>query len=222
MTQRPTLLSFASGIAGTCLLFIGVATAEATPITWHWAGPVTGYRCMSGGPCDATLDTIVPLGTTVDVFLSLDPDVPTYPNSSLNCLWGYASTSLQVLGRTYTSRGFVWDEAYGFGPGICVPGYDVIEVVVPSWGSSPADLALPGGWVPFSGSSYLPGLWWGGDLTSVQPMSVSSQFPYFYQPRQSIPQRFTANLQAQAVVPEPSTWLLLSTGLSVAAWMRRR
>jgi hypothetical protein len=40
---------------------LGVATAEAGMITWHWSGPVTGYLGDGfGGP---TLDTIVPLGT---------------------------------------------------------------------------------------------------------------------------------------------------------------
>jgi hypothetical protein len=172
--------------------------------------------------CGATLDTVVPLGTSIDVFVSLDPDRPP-PNPQSPCYRGTASASLHVLGRTYTYTGFVWDEGHGFGPGVCVPGYDAVEIVVPTWGSG--GLALPGGWVPFT-SNFLPGLWWGGDLTSVQPTSISSQFPSFYLPGQSVPQGFTANLQAVPAdlhpVPEPTTWLLLSTGLAAAAWRRRR
>ncbi len=204
---------------------LGVARADAAPITWHWAGPVTGYVCAGGSNCSigSTLDTVVPLGTTVDVFLSFDPVVPTHPNPSLPCLWGTASASLQVVGRTYTSTGFVWDEAHGFGPGVCVPGFNVVEIVVPVWGFDGP--ALPGGWVPFH-IAFLPGLWWDGDLTSIQPTSISSQFPEFRLPGQSAPQRFTVNLQAVPAdlqpVPEPTTWLLLSTGLAAAAWRRRR
>ena len=204
---------------------LGVRNAEAATITWHWAGSVTGYAfafpCAPGSDCGPALETVVPLGTTVDVFVSLDPGLPS-PNPSSPCFRGTASASLQVLGRTYTSTGFVWDEGFGFGPGVCVPGYNVIEIVVPGWGSGGP--ALPEGWAPFS-PTFLPGLWWGGDLTNDQPMFINSQLPAFWQPGQSIPQRFTANLQAVTnvhAVPEPSTWLLLSTGLSAAAWWRRR
>ena len=49
---------------------LGVATAEAAPIVWHWAGTVTGHTSARTGP---TLDTVVPLGTRVDVMVSLDP-----------------------------------------------------------------------------------------------------------------------------------------------------
>jgi hypothetical protein len=199
----------------------GAATAEAGMITWHWAGPVTGYVGDGfGGP---TLDAVVPLGTPVDVIVSFDPGAP-YLNPA-TCLQGMSSASLQVLGRTYTNQGYVWVDAMGLGPGVCAPSLDHVEIVVPSWGSGGP--ALPDGWVPISfGENFFPALWWGGDLTSVQPTFVDSQFPKFYRPGQSTPQRFTANLQAvpnQAVpVPEPSTMLLLSTGLSLAAWRRRR
>jgi hypothetical protein len=211
------------GILGTGLV-LGVSKAEAATIIWHWAGPVTGYSssfgCNPGFDCP-TLDTVVPLGTNVDVFVSLDPATP--PNA--NCLAGTASASLQVLGRTYTNTGFVWVDALGFGGGICSQNFDHVEIVVPSWGFGGP--ALPDGWVPFTSlSEFFPGLWWGGDLTSVQPTSISSQFPHFHKPGQSHPQRFTANLQAVPAdlhpVPEPTTWLLLSTGLAAAAWRRRR
>ena len=207
------------------LLVLGVSRAEAGMITWHWAGPVTGHSfvfgCAPGSDCGPRLDTVVPLGTPIDVFLSLDPLRPP-PNSQSPCYRGTATASLQVLGRTYTSTAHVWDEAHGFGPGICVPGFDVVEMVVPFWGSGGP--ALPEGWVPF----FLPelsGLWWGGDLTMVQPPSISSQFPAFYRPGQSSPQLFRANLQAVPAdmhpVPEPATLTLFGAGLA-AAWAARR
>jgi hypothetical protein len=210
-------------VAALTMAELGVARAEAAPITWHWSGPVSGYSgCTPGFDCGTTLDTVVPLGTTIDVSVSLDPERPPSNPQSL-CNRGTASASLQVLGRTYTSTGFVWDEGHGFGPGVCVPGFNVVEVVVPLWGFGGP--ALPGGWVPFH-IAFLPGLWWDGDLTSIQPTSISSQFPEFRLPGQSAPQRFTANLQAVPAdlqaVPEPTTWLLLSTGLAAAAWRRRR
>jgi hypothetical protein len=207
-----------SGVLATCVLLLSVARAEAEIITWHWSGAVTGYiGGESGGPA---LSTIVPLGTTVDVFVSLDPVAPYLDPTS--CLQGTASASLQVLGRTYTNQAFVWVDAAGFGPGLCLPGSDGVEIVVPSWGSGGP--ALADGWIVAPNPSlFLPGLWWGGDLTGVQPTSIGSQFPYFYLPGQSDRQQFTASLQAVPdlqAVPEPSTLLLLGSVLSVAAARR--
>lgn len=216
---RPALFS-------AFLLSAGLSTAEAGTILWHWEGPVTGYsfNCPPGANCGLALESVVPLGTMVRVSVAIDPDRPP-PNPGTPCYRGTVSTSLQVLGRTYTSTGFVWDEAHGFGPGVCVPGYDVIEVVAPSWGSGGPELA--DGWVPFVDFGfYFPGLWWAGDLTYIQPLAISSQFPRFYKPQQSIPQRFFANLQAAPAdlqtAPEPTTWILFGTGLAAAAWRRRR
>jgi hypothetical protein len=198
-------------LLAACLLV--AARADADPMTWHWAGPVNGYACTTGAPCPITLDTTVPLGTTVDVFVTLNLNPVGSPsNPAIPCNRGSASASLQVLGQTYTGSGVVWDEGHGFGSGGCVPGYDVVEVVVPAWGVEGP--ALPNGWEPI-GFLFFPGLWWAGDLTSVQPLSISSQFPAFWQPFESAPQRFTANLEA-VTVPEPATWLLLSTGLMMA------
>lgn len=205
------------------LFVLGVSRAEAGIITWHWAGEVTGYtlRCAPGTDCGPRLESVVPLGTPIDVFVSLDPGLPP-PNPASPCYRGTASTSLQVLGRTYTGTGHVWDEGHGFGPGLCMPGYNVIEIVVPGWGSGGP--ALPDGWVPFS-PNFLPGLWWVGDLTSVQPTSISSQLPSFWLPVQSRTQGFTANLQAvpadMHAVPEPATLTLFGAGLA-AAWAARR
>lgn len=208
----------------SALLVLGASRAEAGVITWHWAGPVTGYAftsvCAPGEDCGPRLDTVVPLGTNIDVFVSLDPDAP--PNA--NCFAGNASASLQVRGRTYANTGFVWVDGMGFGPGICSQNLDHVEVVVPVWGSGGP--ALPDGWVPFvSLGDFMPGVWWGGDPADGQPMSIASQMPLFWQPGQSRPQRFTANLQAVPAnmhsVPEPATLTLFGAGLA-AGWAARR
>lgn len=215
MKHTPRLLVLAAAL----ITPFAAATAEAAMITWHWAGPVTGHIGPTfGGP---SLDTVVPVGTTVDVFVSLDPTAP-YLNAA-SCLQGTASASLQVLGRTYTNQGFVWVDGMGFGPGGCAAGSNWVEIVVPGWGSGGP--ALPGGWTAIGvGGFFIPGLVWSGDLTSVQPNFLFGQFPRF-RTSGSSEQRFTATLQAvphPEAIPEPSTWLLLSTGLSAAAWWRRR
>ena len=215
------------GILAAVVLAVGTSTAQATTIVWEWTGSVTGYTfsspCAPGSNCGNTIDSIVPVGTAIGVSVSFNLAQPL-PNPQTPCYRGTASTSLHVLGRTYTGLGHVWDEAWGFGPGVCVSGYDMIEVVVPGWGNNGP--ALPEGWIPLFDFDYFPGLWWGGDLTMVQPKQIFSQLPKFYQPGQARPQRFTASLHAppedMSTAPEPTTWLLFSTGLAAAAWRRRR
>jgi len=206
------------------VMIVGASRAEAGPL-WHWSGPVTGYAInCTGSDCGPSLADVVPPGTTIDVFVSIDIP-PSPPNPQIPCYRGTASTSMQVLGRTYSGIGHIWDEGWGFGPGVCQPGYDMIEIVAPGWGNGGP--ALPDGWIPLlSFDSFLAGLWWTGDLTDDQPSSISSQLPKFYNPGQSLPQRFTANLQAVPAdmqpVPEPATLLLFGPGLAAAAWGRRR
>jgi hypothetical protein len=198
-----------------------VTTAEAATIIWHWAGEVTGYSGDPfGGP---SLESVVPLGTPVSVKLSFDPGAP-YLNPS-SCLQGMGSLSLEVLGRTYPGGGYVWVDGMGFGGGICSSSLDHVEVVAPVWGGNVGP-ALPGGWIPTQSDSYLPGIWWPGDLEDGQPALIGSQFPKFYIPGQARSQRFTATLHAVPDVetvsaPEPATWILMSTGLA-AVWRRRR
>ena len=206
-------------ILGVALLAVPASTEAGT--IWHWSGPVTGYTDPRGG---ASLDSIIPLGTRVDVIVSLTPDAPAM-NPAI-CLQGTASASLQVLGRAYTNDGFVWQDAMGFGPGLCAPSLDNVEIVVPSWGTGGP--AMPDGWIPFGiDFSYLPGLWWGGSLADGQPRFISGQFPLFYRPGESVPQRFTASLQAvvpvqPSPVPEPATMTMVGVGLALAARRRFR
>ena len=63
-------------------------------MTWHFAGPVTGYYCDSGEyDCGIgkTLDEVVPLGTMVDVVVSFDADFPSYPAPGISCISGVAT-----------------------------------------------------------------------------------------------------------------------------------
>ena len=210
-------------MAAVLAIALPPAPAEAATITWHWTGSVIGHTDPRGG---ARLDSIVPLGTPIDVRVTIDPSAAAL-NPAI-CLHGMASTSLDVLGRTYTSTGFVWEDAMGFGPGVCAPSLDNVEIVVPAWGASGAGLS--DGWIPFSDFAYLPGLWWGGDLADGQPAFIASQLPMFYLPGQSFPQRFAASLQAvpnveASPVPEPASMTLFGLGLAAAGakrWRARR
>ena len=215
MKHRARLVLMVAALAAAPF---GVASAEAGMITWHWAGIVTGF---SGAPAGPTLDSVVPLGTPVDLFMTLDPDAP--PLNAATCLQGTAIASLQFLGRSYTNEGYVWEDGMGFGGGFCSPSMNQVEVVVPSWGSGGP--ALPDGWIPFARN--LDGVWWGGDLTDVQPTFIGSQLPSFYIPDASYPQRFFANFQAvpnsqTAPVPEPATMTMVGIGLALAAHRRLR
>ena len=215
--------SLTSGVLGTCLLLLGTARAEAAPITWHWSGPVTGYTCTySCDDSELALRTAVPLGTRIDLSLSFDHDFPTYPYASFSpCVLGFVTATLGVLGRTYTAQGEYWQDGRAFGGGVCYPGSNSTEVVVPGWGGGGPP--LPEGLVPLGQYDYyLPGLWWTGHFTDGQPTRIGFQLPLFYRSEDAGYaefQRFRADLQP-VPVPEPSTWLLLSTALSAAAARR--
>ena len=206
-------------ILGVALLSIPALTEAGT--IWHWSGPVTGYTDPRGG---ASLSDIIPMGSRIDVIVSLEPDAPAM-NPSI-CLQGTASATLQVMGRSFTNGGFVWEDAMGFGPGLCAP-LNNVEIVVPAWGSGGP--AMPDGWIPFGVDfTYLPGLWWSGNLADGQPQFISGQFPLFYLPGMSWPQRFTASLEAvvpdvqPSPVPEPATMTMVGVGLALAARQRLR
>lgn len=219
-TPCPRAWTLTFGVFIAWLLLLGVTRADAATITWHFAGPVTGYSCMSPNcmPGDIAIDAVVPLGTTVDVFVTIDPYAPTYPVDFLPCLWGYSTVTLQVLGQTTTSQAYVWEDAKGFA-GNCGNQFETVEMVAPSWGSSPPGFSLPDGWqyFPMLGEAYFPGLWWSGHVDDGQPAHIGSQLPAFKRP-ENRPQRFLVELYA---VPEPSTWLLVGTVLSAAAVRRR-
>jgi hypothetical protein len=106
-------------------LVLGLAYASpatGATVTWHWSGPVTGYECFQVG-CDVNpFAAVVPLGTTVDVRLTFDPDFSATYNPPENCFWGNGSATFEVLGRTYTSGAWMWNDGYGFGGGYCGGG----------------------------------------------------------------------------------------------------
>jgi hypothetical protein len=200
-------------------LVLGLACASpaaGSPVTYHWSGPVTGYACYYGACDDPNpFAAVVPLGTTVDVLLTFDPDFSATYNPPASCFWGTGSASFQVLGRKYTHTAYLWNDGYGFSGGICGGGGN--EVVVPNWGFGGPE--LPGDWSPYWDSPF-SGFWWGLDPSWTMPSSIASQFPYFsVDPSEGYPVRFNADLHA---VPEPSTWLLLATGLAAVAGRRLR
>lgn len=62
-----------------CVAFVVClpTAAEATPITWEFAGTVKGYICLVEPTCQAgNLQTAVPLGTLITATVTFDLDAP--------------------------------------------------------------------------------------------------------------------------------------------------
>lgn len=205
------------------LLALGSTPAFAETITtWHFAGGVSGYQC--GLPPNCAVETFaaaVPLGTMVDLYLTLDLDAPE--SSTCPGYYGQGSAVMQLLDQRFSSGSFIWVDAYGFGGGCRSagsPGSGDVEIIF--FAGGPGSL---GGWRPTSSTPRIPGVYWptaGQTLPQTAPGHLTLQTPMFVSPPDSPFQimTFTAPM-ALVPVPEPTTMALFGIGL-VGVWRGRR
>lgn len=204
------------------LLALGITPAFAETITtWHFAGGVSGYQCGFSGNCSVeSFAAAVPLGTMVDLYLTLDLDAPE--SSTCPGYYGEGSAVMQLLGQSFSSGSFIWVDAYGFGGGCRSagsPGSGDVEIIF--FPGGPDSLS---GWRPTS-STRIPGVYWptaGQTLPQTAPNYLFLQTPMFVSPPDSPFQimTFTAPM-ALVPVPEPTTIALFGIGL-VGVWRGRR
>ena len=204
------------------LFVCAAAHAGATPITLSFGGPVVGFDCL-GPPCSSpSISTAVPIGTWVDLFLTLDPAAPEDP--SIPCKYGQATATLVVLGLPYTGVGDVWIGADVFASGPCVPGSNLLQIVLPGWGTGGP--ALPGGWLPIDAG--LRGLQSSSLNDLMNAGKIDKQFPpvYVFGDGRPMPvptlQERQFYLALLAGVPEPGSIVLVATGLALGFFRVRR
>ena len=205
------------------LLALGNTPAYAETITtWHFAGGVSGYQC--GFPLNCSVEPFaaaVPLGTIVDLYLTLDLEAPE--SSTCPGYYGEGSAVMQLLDQRFSSTSFIWVDAYGFGGGCRSagsPGSGDVEIIFFPGGPGSLD-----GWRPTSGTSRIPGVYWsttGQTLPQTAPGHLTLQTPMFVSPPDSPFQIMTFTAPMTLVpVPEPATMALIGIGL-VGVWRGRR
>ena len=222
-------------VAAAFLSVFTASRAEATPFLWQYTGVVTQYHeyfvsCAMSGACG--IQDAVPLGTPLVLDLYLDPTVPMDPNC-----YGYFGTSaasmvLHVGGQSYTTtQAHTWVDAHGFGSSAgCGPFNTGLEVVATQWSGPPISPDATGslsGFIPTGGAS--AGIEGGGGpgLPTSPPQSLRLHSPIFEfaapgsDPNQPGPRYYQSFEGALTVVPEPSTYLLIFTGLA-AGYLRSR
>jgi len=197
----------------------------ATPVTWEWEGTVSAYFCANGVSCptQGALSQTVPVGTTVDVFLTIDPSAPTFPVPQLPCEWGHAaSLSFGVLGQTYTNSDVLVFINQASNMGNCTPAGSLTEIIALDWGAGPSAPLLPNGWSDAGANGslvYIPGIEWTGPLTTTPPNRINARFPFFRNSQFST-EAFESFDLTLVQTPEPSSVVLTISGL--AAFLRTR
>lgn len=217
-------LRFVIALVSTVSLFAAAERAEGAPVLWQYAGQVLGYT--SPGPpcalCPEPLAEVLPIGSRVELDWYFDPSSPEFTS----CIGQYPDATTQLVLRlagneyTFSGKAYTWVDAFGFS-GSCGPNGVGLEVVAPAMWTGPA---LPGtlpnliGVYPGGGISGFSGSWDGPGLPTSPPLHLGMQSPMFSMEAGGY-QGVTTSLTP---VPEPSTLLLLGSGLATLVARRRR
>jgi hypothetical protein len=184
------------GRAAVLLCLLLPWPVEAAPIYWQLNGDVTDSP--SGNP----LEPILPTGTDVNFFVTVDPALPDLCNAVGAGEYNLPSSALSFGGKTYAA-GSTFLEADN-PDGSCVPSPSGMTIRM-FFNTAPFAAAVVG---------------WGalGEALPLVPPS-SGFFSVSYAGRETT---VSGDITSGAVVPEPSTFMLLASGLAGIAARRRR
>jgi hypothetical protein len=222
MTRRLNRPAPVSVLAIWACLTFGVALpSSASPITWLYTGTVSSFN-----------NTLVPTGSAATILLTVDPAANLAAGSPFyeaNEGAYYFTAVITFTGRQYILQG-AYEVNVDFLLGIPLPG--MVPVRYLSLTGPSLDPSVP----PITGYDYHPLLpctpcFWNSLTTDPTSPAFPGPFAsvnfslYFTDPDSTgIFQRLSIISVAgsnQGQVPEPSTWLLLSSGLA-AVIVRRR
>ena len=194
----------------TCLTLAVAAPSGAAPITWQITGSVNS----------SFNETLVPVGSAATVFLTVDPDanfMASAANTHPNMGGYFFSANISFTGREYLLRGAYevnWDLSFNYPlPGLMPVRY--LSLTGPSLDPSAQGFSYR----PQLPSCALGPCYW--EWGRADP--TSSAFPgpftffrlYFNDPNTAFPGLglITVSGTNLQVVPEPTTLMLLVTGV---------
>jgi hypothetical protein len=189
--------------------------AVASPIYWQLNGEITYNPTNPPGSPYEELDSLLPVGTQMTFLITVDPAAPDLCDDPGAGFYFLPGATVSFGGKSYaTAPGYSWIEVNNVLANCAESGFhDALLRLFFPFGLTTIDIAAgPGDALPTTPPS-TGGFWVG----SFDPHCCDEDLPPF-----DAFGGIDSGVVVPAPVPEPSTFLLLVSGLAAIAARRRR